>query len=385
MFTSRRFRRGPRALLPLLAAAVLAATTLTACGDGDAAATPSQAAESLVPDYYPAEYSELIEASKKEGGELVIYSNIGPENWAPIFRDFTKKYPWVTDISANDLGSDEVFQRVTSESATGTSPADILVSNAAHAWAKYAADPAHLVEYQSPELKKLPNFSTLMPNVYAMSADPMMIAYNASLMPDRPTGLGSLAKIVAQNPELFRDKITARDVDSAFGFTVAHAFTEGNPQAWSTLEKLLPLAKQETSSGTQNDKIVTGDYLAGFFIAAAPAYPVAEKNSGVFEVTFLDDGTVVVPRGIGIAPESPHANTAKLFLDFVISTEGQRAVAEGGLTAYRDDVQKGDGRHTYREVVDAVGQENVFLVQYSPVSSGTVEQFVSRWNNLLQE
>ncbi|MBC6470237.1 hypothetical protein HKK74_32810 [Actinomadura alba] len=32
-----------------------------------------------------------------------IYSNTDQENWAPIFRDFQKKYPWVKKISANNL------------------------------------------------------------------------------------------------------------------------------------------------------------------------------------------------------------------------------------------------------------------------------------------
>jgi len=65
---------------------------------------------------------------------------------------------------------------------------------------------------------------------------------------------------------------------------------------------------------------------------------VVDNSGGLFQVTFLDDGTVVLPRGIGIAPKAPHANTAKLFLDFVLSSEGQRAVVEGSLTSYRDDV-----------------------------------------------
>ena len=74
----------------------------------------------------------MIDASKDEGGELTIYSNTAEENWAPIFRDFQKKYPWVKKLSANDLDSDEVFQKVLSEQSTGSSPVDMMVSNASH-------------------------------------------------------------------------------------------------------------------------------------------------------------------------------------------------------------------------------------------------------------
>ena len=383
--TSRRPRRRP--LGPALAA-VLALATLAACGGGgggDATAAPENPiAEGEAPSYYPAEYSQIIEGSKAEGGELVIYSNTDQENWAPVFRDFQKKYPWVEKISASNLDSDEVFQRVLSEQATGSSPADVVVSNAAQAWSDYAGGgEGRLMAYSSPELAQLPEFATLLPNVYTMSIDPMTIAYNTALVEEAPTGLASLAEIVAKDPDKFRDKITTRDVNGAFGFTVSNAFTEANPDAWSSLEQVLPLARPETSSGTQTEKILAGEYLAGFFISGAPAYPVVENSGGLFEVTFLDDGTVVLPRGIGITPEAPHASTAKLFVDFVLSSEGQRAVAEGGLTSYREDVTAAEGLHTYKEIVDEVGEENVIFAEYELVPEPEVAEFVSRWDGLL--
>lgn len=257
------------------------------------------------------------------------------------------------------------------------------MSNAAQAWAEYGQEPGRLLAYDSPELAKLPEFAKLMPNVYAMALDPMTIAYNTALVQEKPTGLASLAEIVAKDPAKFRDKITTRDVNGAFGFTVSSAYAGANPKSWENLEKLLPLARPETSSGTQTEKILAGEYLAGFFISGAPAYPVVANSGGLFEVAFLDDGTVVLPRGIGITPKAPHANTAKLFLDFVLSSEGQRAIAEGGLTSYRDDVKAAPGLHTYQEVVAKVGEQNVVRVKYSLVPDAKVKEFVQRWDGLL--
>lgn len=377
------YRATRRQILAGLAAAVTAGA-LSACGDDGEPLPANSIAAGTAPDYYPATYADVIAGSKGEGGQLTIYSNTDQENWAPIFRDFQKKYSWVTKINANNLDSDEVFQKVLAEQATGNSPADLLVSNAAQAWAEYAGGGAdRLMAYQSPELAKLPEFATLMPNVYAMSADPMTIAYNTSLLPKAPTGLASLAEIVAADPGKFTNKITTRDVKGAFGFTVSHSFTDANPASWSVLEKLLPLARPETSSGTQTEKILAGEYVAGFFISGAPAYPVVDKSGGLFQVTFLDDGTVVLPRGIGITPKAPHANTAKLFLDFVLSVEGQRAVAEGGLTSYRDSVQPAKGLHTYQELEQKVGKDKVILVKYALVPESDEKAFVDRWNGLL--
>jgi iron(III) transport system substrate-binding protein len=383
--TQRRMNRRRRVLAPL--AALTAAATLAACGGGGdepAAAPENEISVEEVPDYYPEEYQSIIDASRDEGGVLEIYSNTDQENWAPIFRDFQKKFPWVETINANNLDSDEVFQRVLSEQATGDSPADILVSNAAQAWAEYGEDPSRLMEYESPELPELPDFGQVMPNVYGFSMDPIVIPYNASLISEKPTGYEDLARIVGENPEQFAEQLTVRDIGGAFGFTVAYNLMEGNPDLWGAMEQLLPLARPETSSGTQIEKIVAGEYQAGINISAAPTYPILEDSGGLLEVVFPDDGTVVLPRAIGIAPDAPHSATAKLFLDFVLSEEGQAAVAEGGLTSYRDSVEAADGLHTYQEVVEAVGEDNIIIAPYELISDDEISSFTERWNGLLE-
>jgi iron(III) transport system substrate-binding protein len=374
--------RGRRALSAF--ALTLVAGSLAACGGGE----ESEVAENKitvegVPDYYPDEYQDIIDASKEEGGELVIYSNTGEENWAPIFRDFQKKYPWVEKVSANDLDSDEVFQKVLSEQATGSSPVDLVVSNAAVGWANFAARDGVLMDYESPEVDQLPDFAQLLPNVFAMSTDPQTIAYNTELIPEAPTGIAHLAEMAEADPDTFQDKITVRDPESSFGFTVTEAYTTANPDGWAALEKVLPYTRAETSSGTQMEKILAGEYIAGFLISGGPAFPVVADSDGLVDTVYPDDGTVVLPRGIAIAEEAPHAATAKLFIDFVMSEEGQFAVAEGGLSSYRDNVS-GEGLHTYQEVVDEVGEDGIVFVNYETKDEAEIDAWLERFYQFVE-
>src|SRR4051812_35892831 len=62
-----------------------------------------------LPSYYPDDYKQLVEASKKEEG-LLIYSVLAQYNWAPVIADFNKLYPWIK-VSTLDLQGEEVFQR----------------------------------------------------------------------------------------------------------------------------------------------------------------------------------------------------------------------------------------------------------------------------------
>ena len=374
-------------LLALTVAGVLSASALTACGGGDGGgetAAENKIAVGEVPTYYPADYKDLIADAEKEGGDLTIYSNTSEENWAPIFRDFKKKYTWVKKLSANDLDSDEVFQKVLSEQSTGSSPVDMVVSNAAQGWAGFAARDNVMASYKSPELAKLPKFATLLPSVYAMSMDPQLIAYNTSLMETAPKGISDLAAMVEEDPKKFDEKITVRDPESSFGYSVTNAFTEANEQAWTDFETLLPATRPETSSGTQMEKILSGEYLAGFFISGGPAFPVVDDSDGLVDVVYPEDGTVILPRGIGIAADAPHPATSKLFLDFVLSAEGQQAVAEGGLSSYRTGIS-GKGLHTYQEAVKAVGQDNVVPVSYEEQPKAQVDAWLKRFYALVEK
>ena len=344
-----------------LGAATLAAA-LTGCGSTNADKPAANAVPEGFPSYYPADYSKIVDASKAEGGKLTIYSNTDQENWAPILRDFKAKYPW-TQVSADNLDSDEVFQRQLSEMATGKAPADMLVSNAVQAWASYGEKSDTLMEYDSPETKQLPDYAQLMPNVWAMSLDPVGIAYNTALMKEAPTSIAGLAKTVTADAAGYKNKITTRDVKGAWGFTVSHAFAKGSSDAWTGLDEILPSARPESSSGTQKEKILSGEYVAGFFISSAVGYPAEKASGGLVKFVLPTDGTVVLGRGIGITPKAPHPATAKLFLDFVLSETGQNAVAEGGLSSYRDNVELG-----------------IIRVPYTVVPDAEVTAFVSKWN-----
>lgn len=385
MITHSSKRPAARRWLTAAAFTAAAVTFLAGCADGGGTQAPTnEIATGEYPDYYPSDYQEMVDAAEAEGGTLEIYSNTDQENWAPIFRDFQKKYPFVTTINANNLDSDEVFQRVLSEQATGGSDADILVSNAAQAWANYIESGDDMVQaYESPELEELPDIAQPLPNVYAMSMDPVGITYNSQLIPEGPTGYEDLAEKVAADPEMFAEKITTRDVSGSFGFTVTHALMDARPEAWEWMESILPNARAESSSGTQGEKILAGEYLAGFQISTAPSYPIVESSGGLYQVIFPEDGTVVLPRAIAIGPDAPHPATAKLFIDFVLSEEGQRAVAEGGLTAYRESVEETEGLRTYQEVVDAVGEDQVIIGSYELIPEAEVNEFIDRWNGLL--
>lgn len=66
-----------------------------------------------------------------------------------------------------------------------------------------------------------------------------------------------------------------------------------------------------------------------------------------------------------------------------MSADGQKAVSEGGLTAYRDGVTRAEeGVATYSEVVESVGLDNTIFVPYTKATDEEIDAFSERWQSL---
>jgi iron(III) transport system substrate-binding protein len=81
--------------------------------------------------------------------------------------------------------------------------------------------------------------------------------------------------------------------------------------------------------------IVAGEAALDVNIPAASVERLKEKGA---PIDWVDVGeTPAIMVGIGLSAEAPHPNAAKMFLDFVLSREGQKLMqAPGRLVARRD-------------------------------------------------
>jgi len=377
--TARGPRRGAVGIPLTVASATVIVLGLVGCG-GSAGEPGGRPVEpETVPDYYPADYSDLIDEARAESGGLTIYSSTDEANWAPVLRDFQRKYPFVEGVDALNLDSDEIFQRQLSEQATGNAPADLLVSNSVQAWTSYLERGESLEPYESPELAELPEVASPLPNLYSLSIDPQVLGYNTTLLTEAPTSWEDLAAQVEEDPDALDDAVGVRSLSSSFAFTVFYNLLDQKPELWDAFETILPVARPENSSGSLSEKVLAGEYAGAVFVTAGAAIPVVEQSGGIFEIVSPRDGTVVVSRAAGIPSSSSHPATAKLFVDFFLSEEGQQAVLEGGLSSYRDGLDPVEGSLSYQDVVESAGEENIVTAPFEKISDQDVAAFTERW------
>ena len=360
-----------------LAPAALAATLAFA---------PAAGAQAL-PDYYPKDYAQIVEGSKKEN-KLVVYSIMAEYNWRPVIEGFKKKFPWI-DVQTLDLGSGEVFERYYAEKASGAKTGDLMINGAVDKWLQFVAR-NELVEYESPESSKVPDWSKPRKGIYSVSADPMVIVYNKALIPEAqaPKSLADLTKMVSAAPAKFKNKITTYNAGTeAFGLAINWAYVKKNGDgAWKMFEDLGKVVRAEGSAGPMVEKITAGEYVAGYFVSAIVLYPRLNDpaRARILGWAFPTDGTPIIIRGMGVPKGASNPNSAKLMLDHILSHEGQVAFWKGGLTPYRPDVKDDEvPRYTFSRVAkEAGGEQNLVIVDYDQEIIAKGPEFQAKWKKV---
>lgn len=348
-------------------------------------AAPAQAQK--LPDYYPKDYAKIVEGSKKEN-KLVVYSIMAAYNWKPVLEGFKKHYPWI-EVQTLDLGSSEVFERYYSERASGSRTGDLIIAGAVDKWLQLLAK-GEAMDYESPEIPKLPKWSVPRKGLYTVSADPMVIVWNNALVPEnqRPKSLADIAKLAQTNAADYKNKITTYNAATeAFGLNINWAYTKKyGEKSWQTLEQLGKVTRPERSAGPMIEKVTSGEYKVAYFVSGIVLFPKLDDpaRAKLLGWAYPTDGTPIVLRGMAIPKGSTNVNSAKLMLDYILSHEGQVGFGKGGLTPYRQDVQASEvPRATYEGVVKAVGGEDkVARVEYDDEVMTKGPEFQARWKKL---
>lgn len=347
---------------------------------------PASALAQETPDYYPDNYKEIVEASRSEKG-ITIYSNMADNNWQPLIKGFETRYPWIK-VETVDLGSGTVHTRWEAEKGSNVRSADLLVSGANDRWAAYGKE-GTMEPYESPEYAHLPEFGHPFAGVGVLSADPLVITYNKALLEESsaPKGFAELAKAAPADKSTYDGRITTYDAArNSFGLAAWYTYLKKKgDDGWNNLRAIGPMLRGETSGGPMNEKISTGEYIYGIAVSGITIFPRLDQPGGeLLGVLFPNDGTPVMLRGIGIPKGAANINSAKLFLDYSLSKEGQTLVGKGGLVPYREDVEEAEVRYTYQGIAEKVGADNMVIVGFDEGLLTEADGFVQKWNAALQ-
>jgi iron(III) transport system substrate-binding protein len=326
---------------------------------------------------------DAVERSKKEKG-LVIYGNVAADNFAPVIAEFRKKYPWI-EVKTLDLGPAPAFERYLTESSLDHRSADLIAAASPTVWIRFVKR-GELEPYEAVGAKDLPEWSRPYPGLYTLSTDPMVIVYNKLLLKGdkQPRSIAQLRALLKSNPKDFANRMTTYDaLRHPFAYAIHWTYAkERGQQAWDTFKELGPATRPEGGGASMIEKVAVGEYTTVYFSSPLTFYKSMKdmKSSPVLAWNLIEDGTPVMSRGIGITRKSQNKASAQLFIDFVISREGQLAAARGGMTPYRSDVKPDEVPFlTYDAIRSRIGDKNVLLIRYDEKMVEDMKAFTDKW------
>jgi iron(III) transport system substrate-binding protein len=311
-------------------AAILAALTLSAQAQ-------------TVPEGYPASYADVIAAAQKEGA-LSIYSTTDLGEMTAFLDTFKKKYPGIK-VDYLDTSANQMYSRFIAENSSGSPSADFIWSTTMD-YVLSLAKQGYAMQYESPEAKALPDFGAWnsagsgTPEVYYTTFEPMVFVYNTRLVPkeDVPQTRADILKLLKDKKDKYGGKVTAQDVAAGGGYLLWAQESARDPEG--AKELTTEIAKTggnfELTSGVTIEKVVSGENLIATHVIGSYSLTRQAKDLTV-GLVLPKDKTLVVSRLALISKKAPHPNAAKLFLDFMLSKEGQTLLCDRAMGVIRTD------------------------------------------------
>jgi iron(III) transport system substrate-binding protein len=262
---------------------------------------------------------KLLQEGKKEG-TLLWYTSLAPSESGPMAQAFEKKYGIKVEVWRST--SDKVVQRAITEGSAKRHAFDVVETNGPEV--EMIARENLLAPFHSPYLADLPPFA--IPKHRMWAADRMSV-YGV--------GFNTNAVKREQLPKDFsgfldpkwKGKIGVEATDSEWMSAMLKAM--GEERGMNFMRKLAEM-RPDIRKGhiLLAELIMAGEVPVGLTTYQSNATSLKRKGGPIDWVAL--DPIVVRPQAIGVARNAPHPHAALLFVDFVLSPEGQALLESMG-------------------------------------------------------
>lgn len=261
----------------------------------------------------------ILDAARKEG-IVAIYTSLNLKDSVPITEAFEKKYG--VKVSLWRASSEKVVQRGVTEARAGRFSPDVFETNGPEMEALYREQ--LLDTFYSPYFKDLPPEAFPKHRHYVPDRfNFFTIGWNTNLV--KPSEVPNSYQDLADPKWAGRIGIEAGDVD-----WFAAMVKQMGEQKGVEFFRRLAAQKPELRTGhtLMAELVASGEIPLAISIYNHNIERLAVKNAPVKWKAL--DPTFGRPQGIGVAKRAPHPNAALLFVDFMLSREGQEIIRERG-------------------------------------------------------
>jgi iron(III) transport system substrate-binding protein len=261
----------------------------------------------------PDREAKLVEQARKEGS-LVFYTSLAPTESKPLAEAFEKKYGIKVELWR--ALSDKVLQRTVTEAQAKRNSVDVVETNGPEMEA--IAQERILAEVYSPYLADLPPGAIPAHRTwYADRLNFFVVGFNTKMVKraDLPATYEGFL-----DPK-WKGKIGLEATDSEWMAAVVK--TWGEQKGMDFMRKLAAMKPDMRKGHVLFAQLISsGEVPIGLTMYQANVESLKAKGG---PIDFVPVQPVIArPQAIGVAKNAPHPAAALLFLDFVLSPEGQK-------------------------------------------------------------
>jgi iron(III) transport system substrate-binding protein len=267
----------------------------------------------------PSQRKTALEEGARKEGEVVWYTSMSLTDFPKIVGAFEKSTPYVK-VRANRLAQSSLMPKIETEARAGRSAVDVVASAPLEMWELKQRN--YSASYLSPELKAFPAGS-FDPQGYWSSTEvtPLVLALNTQLVPPEMA------------PRSYQDLLLPKWKGKMnFGsdeYAWYSVMLDGMGKA-KGLEFMRALARQQLhipggSSIMRLQLMLAGE--SAIAIAARGRRVSEYKEKGAPVNYRLLDPYPAEPNGLALMRRSAHPHASILFIDWMLSEEGQTVLA----------------------------------------------------------
>lgn len=281
----------------------------------------------------------VVEAARREG-HLVIYGVVHADAAVKDLLDaFHRRYPFIQITNSDDDGA-RTYQRFRREVASGKPSADFIWSSAMDLQEKLIND-GFALPYALPQMPYLPGWAHWQDLGYGVTLEPIAFVYNSHFvspaqMPRTHAGLQAMLK---KDVHRFHGRVAVYNPEkSEVGMLLLSQDVRVTRDTWELFDVFGAVeARLYSTSRDMLLSIIRGDQWIGYDVIASYAEDMHKVHPELV-VVYPSDYALLLSRVAFVTAAARHPNAAKLFLDFMLSREGQSLLKDHGMGPVRNDM-----------------------------------------------
>jgi ABC-type Fe3+ transport system substrate-binding protein len=240
-------------------------------------------------------------------------------------------------VSYEQWGSNDLAARTDAACRGGMVPVDLVISSAVDLQVRHVNDGC-AQPHRLPETAALPPALRWRDEVWGITREPAVLVYNRRLVPaaEAPRSRFDLIDLL-RNGDTYRGRVATYDIEaSGLGYLFAFADKSAATTFGSLIEALGRSGAVATCCSAELiDGVIAGDYLIAYNVLGSYALERARSTPDLVVVAPADY-TLVLSRAALIPRGAADPAGAADLVDFLLSSDGQAALAAVGLIA--DDI-----------------------------------------------